>query len=623
MFTPHLKFTDACDPYGRTLLHNAIRFANKNKGDTTAIKNLLRSNKCNDFLFHADYEGKMALHLAAEHGYYDIVVLLIEHMRAADQSKGSIAATDQHTMTALHLAAQNGHDDIVQFMIESKHFTLEEKDELNNTALHLAAQNWHPNTVLILLKHIFVDITENVFYPNDPDSLQGNTALHLAIKGKHTDIVKILLENNANPNLFDEFQHNALHLAIEHGLLDIVQLLLMREDKDQLMRPLIDCNSPLHLAARNGHPKIVSFFLKRGLDPNTTDNASGTTVLHEAVQHAVHLSDDDPKGLETVKVLLERGADPTQMNRKGKMPIDSIPLDSKKHINLLSLLAYYTLKQLKHPLQPCFRSTCFGFTVDPKVLQAARHMIKQTNEPSNKVERLPKHLRLKDAGKAREACQTAKIAKTKAKEIVALLNNSARGDISKSKKALLKWIIDHFSPDATSTLQAYDAEEALSILYEKEHTFYPDILNDDLFWLAPKHSGAELLKRAMEAFGDKHELAVKCFGRPSSRPARTASAFLVDSDLEKLIQNVARHATEKAARQADAADAAAAAQYAATKPAAKTFFAKQFTDGCLQINKLSPLPFDMNPAISVAAERPPEQKEIDDHDWEIVTRRGQ
>ena len=108
----------------------------------------------------------------------------------------------------------------------------------------------------------------------------GWAPIHVAAVNRQPEILRFLLENGADPDLTDEFA-NIYQTAREKNI-DSLQVMVTRED---------EFNSNLYLRA----------------------NFRGCTALHYAA-----LADD----VESVKILLEFGANPLKTNDYGRSPKD-------------------------------------------------------------------------------------------------------------------------------------------------------------------------------------------------------------------------------------------------------------------------------------------------------------
>ncbi|KAM3518761.1 hypothetical protein MY4038_010002, partial [Beauveria bassiana] len=70
--------------------------------------------------------------------------------------------------------------------------------------------------------------------------------------------------------------------------------------------------TPLHMAAQNGHVKIVSLLLEFGANVSAVDD-DGETRLHVAASHG--------SGPDTLQILLRAGADINALSRDGQTPL--------------------------------------------------------------------------------------------------------------------------------------------------------------------------------------------------------------------------------------------------------------------------------------------------------------
>ena len=104
----------------------------------------------------------------------------------------------------------------------------------------------------------------NVDAANFEDS---TTSLMNSCYNNDTRITKLLLEYNANPDLGNKYGDTALHMACRQGYEDIVKLLLEHKANLNIENRFAGANTPLKLAEREGHEKIVAL-LKEKIDDN-------------------------------------------------------------------------------------------------------------------------------------------------------------------------------------------------------------------------------------------------------------------------------------------------------------------------------------------------------------------
>lgn len=115
--------------------------------------------------------------------------------------------------------------------------------------------------------------------------------------------------------------------------------LLSKESMEQMA----DCGrAAIHLAAENGHIKMLEVMIKKGVDVNLMEDVpaqSGATPLHEACANGYH---------EAVKLLMAAGADDTMKNSKGETPAHCAVADKRHGSGLTQEKRIKVLKELKH-----------------------------------------------------------------------------------------------------------------------------------------------------------------------------------------------------------------------------------------------------------------------------------
>ncbi|KAK1890781.1 Ankyrin repeat and death domain containing protein 1A [Dissostichus eleginoides] len=226
-------------------------------------------------LDRVDKSGKTALHLAAEHGQFEVVEFLIG-MGCTHGLK------DMEENTAMHLAARSGHTHILQKMVEMG-VDVDERNKEGLTALHLASDGAHCECVRLLLEagceanaltnknmtalHYAAQhgsdreaslLLEAGTHRDAVDS-QHNTALHLAVFHHHADVLRLLIGADCDLDLADRRQQTALHIAAEHGWQDLAEMMLISGVDLNLTDKGKTC---LEVAARGNHVILVDMILK-------------------------------------------------------------------------------------------------------------------------------------------------------------------------------------------------------------------------------------------------------------------------------------------------------------------------------------------------------------------------
>lgn len=349
------------------LQHNDIE-AIENKGITPLIMasmhgklnivNLLLDHHAN--VHHRYNAGYPALHLAALNGREDVFKELI--VRGAD---ANIDDSINHKL--LHLAAKGGLVNVVKELLDTGNCDINLPIRNGDTALHLATLNGRQEVI----QHL-IDRKANINAVNN----YGVTAAHNAASKGHVEILQILQSNGLNfnsadqngstvlhyaassgqkkaaafiiahyPELLDKIDNEdntPLHIAAMNGHEDIVTLLLRKkakhdiENKNGLM--------PIHLAAINGHKKTLARMQKLGIDPNTKNKKKESALHHAAMRgqdaviqqliawkvdvntldenncNAIHYAAKEGNA-NAIRTLIVHGCDPNFADNTGLSPI--------------------------------------------------------------------------------------------------------------------------------------------------------------------------------------------------------------------------------------------------------------------------------------------------------------
>ena len=205
------------------------------------------------------------LHLAAVHGWMDIVIDLITKYKCDTNCK------DSNRRTPLHYAAYNNHLEVVRYFINEQHCDPMTRDNDGKTLLYFACSYGRLNIAQYL-------ISETHCNP----SCEDNTLLHLACRNGHLNIAQYLIsEAHYNPSCENKNGNTPLHFACSNGHLNIVQYLI-RETHCNPSCENKNGNTPLHSACSNGHLNIVQYLISEAHCNPSCENKNGDTPLQIA-----------------------------------------------------------------------------------------------------------------------------------------------------------------------------------------------------------------------------------------------------------------------------------------------------------------------------------------------------
>ncbi|KAL1277601.1 hypothetical protein QQF64_024274 [Cirrhinus molitorella] len=216
---------------------------------------------------------------------------------------------DPDGFSALHHAALTGTTELLSLLLEAQ-AVVDIKDSNGMRPLHYAAWQGKADSVLMLLRS---GATVN------NASHDGQIPLHLAAQYGHYEVSEMLLQHQSNPCILNKAKKTPLDLACEFGRVKVAQLLLSSNmvasllEGDRKDGSDSNCNTPLHLAARNGHKDIIRLLLKAGIDINRTTKAG--TALHEAALYGK---------TEVVRLLLDNGVDVNIRNTYNQTALDIV-----------------------------------------------------------------------------------------------------------------------------------------------------------------------------------------------------------------------------------------------------------------------------------------------------------
>lgn len=212
------------------------------------------------------------------------------------EKKHSLHRTDIQKMTPLHCAAIFDHPDLVEYLVQEG-ADINALDQENRSPLLLAASRGGWRTVMVLIRlganinlkdancrnviHLVitngghldefaqeVSGTPSEFYFLQLLNARDNTGcspLHYASRDGHIRSLHSLISLGASINVKNKFNESPLHFAARYGHINSLRQLLDSEKGIFIINEGDgEGLTPLHIASKEGHTKIVQFLLNRG-----------------------------------------------------------------------------------------------------------------------------------------------------------------------------------------------------------------------------------------------------------------------------------------------------------------------------------------------------------------------
>jgi ankyrin repeat protein len=173
--------------------------------------------------------------------------------------------------------------------------------------LHLAA---HENDVAAIrrLAEAGADLNERVE--------NGRAPIHIAAFASNDQALIALAEAGADMNLLEDDRYDVATIAAVANDPEMVSLAIELGNRADLVTSIYD-GTALIAAAHLGHHEVVQRLIAGGAPLDHVNNLSWTALIE-----AVILGDGGPDHTETVRALVEAGADATIPDGMGRTPLD-------------------------------------------------------------------------------------------------------------------------------------------------------------------------------------------------------------------------------------------------------------------------------------------------------------
>jgi uncharacterized protein len=166
--------------------------------------------------------------------------------------------------------------------------------------------------------------------PNARDS-NGRTPLHVAAFQGHGSVAQALIAAGSDPGLLDNPRYDAVTIAAVRDDVPTLKALLASGASAKLITSIYD-GTALIAAAHLGHVGVVRELIRAGAPLDHVNNMGWTALIE-----AVILGDGGARHTETVRALVEAGANPKIPDRNGVTPLEQA--QARGYASIASILS--------------------------------------------------------------------------------------------------------------------------------------------------------------------------------------------------------------------------------------------------------------------------------------------
>ena len=299
----------------------------------------------------SDLEYDDAIHRACEHGWIDVVDVLLHKFRI----NPDVSDFWKTEIRPIHAAAGAGEVDTVVYLVENG-ARVDSTDVKGNTALHIAMSKSKWKVVETLINELNADILRS----NLEGSVPFLIGLRRALNDDNESAFHLILSLYETTPLPYTVPYDILHSAFEKNWMDEL-IYLLQIDQGKLERLQSTQHTPLILTVtENGDKELMVLFLKQDISIMSTDGLGNTILLvalknghWECAEHIVQIaptlvtiSNENKEGavrfaarkgkMDMIRLLVENGADPDEEDRYGNTPLlYAIRYDHKETVEYL------------------------------------------------------------------------------------------------------------------------------------------------------------------------------------------------------------------------------------------------------------------------------------------------
>jgi ankyrin repeat protein len=149
----------------------------------------------------------------------------------------------------------------------------------------------------------------------DARDANGRTPLHVAAFGAHHAAMRALVAAGADPNSVENDRYDIVTIAAVANDAQTLELALVLGARAKNITSRYD-GTALIAAAHLGHAEVVRILIRAGAPLDHVNNLGWTAVIE-----AIVLGDGGPRHTDTLRALVQAGANPNLADRDGQTPL--------------------------------------------------------------------------------------------------------------------------------------------------------------------------------------------------------------------------------------------------------------------------------------------------------------